>query len=375
MAHDIRWIEYILKQHNCVILLRTHHYKEYSRQELARLENVWGFKIAGSINDFSLIHLKGTMETYRKISAIIKKHEIDIFHIMYAEPNALWAIFKNKWKLPVIITTRGTDVLKGIPQFFSSKNYWQRIISRLYVTAIQKADAVTCTSQSQKQSVVELAKFPGNNVKIIRTGVEFNKVINFSGTDLPSELKGQKYILFPRSMRPLYNHEFSLRAIAKLSPEIKSQYKFVFVDRDSWEEAYVKKIEHQMLEMKDCNFTFLPRQTDDQMFTLYKYTSIVVMNPTSDGTPVSAIEAIAFKKPVIIGPLAYDEDLFGNYQLKLISWNETELADKIEGLLTGRIKPDVDALYEKFYEKTDRENQMNLLMDVYNQVKDIKAYN
>lgn len=368
-SHDSKWIEYIVKHHSCYVLLRDIHYEKYTSEQLEALEGKWGIRVLGGISDFSLLNIRSSFRGYKKISGIIKEYSIDVFHIMYAEPNALWALFRKIWNVPVIITTRGTDILKTIPGFFQSKNAWQKVIARLYTFAIRQANFITCTSDNQKESVLQLMQYPEQKVVIIRTGVEFDRVNRFEGSEMPEELEKHEYILFPRSMRGLYNHSFSLSAIDRLSEEIKKRFKFVFVDRDSSDQGYVRGIEKQMTAMKGCAFVFLNRQTQNQIFSLYKNASLVVMNPLSDGTPVSAIEAIAFKKPVIIGPLAYDRDLFGAYPLKLSAWDEAELASKIEGIINGKLTIDKNALLQHFYDRTDREKQMQLLIDTYNKLR------
>src|SRR5690606_19613969 len=123
---------------------------------------------------------------------------------------------------------------------------------------------------------------------------------------------------------------------------IKREYVFVFVDNNSPVISYVEKIKKRMLEVKDASFCFLPSQQPASIFALYKQASLVVMTPKSDGAPVSAMEAMACKAPLILPPLNYDQDLFGEGVCRLNSRSPQELAKKIEQILTGELLLDVE---------------------------------
>ncbi len=106
-------------------------------------------------------------------------------------------------------------------------------------------------------------------------------------------------------MKPVYNHEFTVGAISKLPADIRTQYSFVFVNADSAYPAYVENIKRLIREV-DARIHFLPSLPHEQMLSLYKQAALVVMKPLSDGSPVSAMEAMISKVPVILGPIPYD---------------------------------------------------------------------
>ena len=137
-------------------------------------------------------------------------------------------------------------------------------------------------------------------------------------------------------MRPIYNHEFELMAIAKLSKKIKQEYSFVFLDEDSGDRKYVQKIKLLASEMHNANIIFLPKQEPKSLVKIFKNASLAVMTPKSDGLPVSAMEAMYCKIPLILGPLNYDEDVFGSWVFKLKNWDSAELANTIAYAIENR---------------------------------------
>lgn len=165
-------------------------------------------------------------------------------------------------------------------------------------------------------------------------------------------------------MRPLYNHTFSLDAIGQLPSQILGSCVFVFVDNDSVDQLYVSAIKQRMASMTGVSFLFLNRQSQAQLYTLFRHAHLVVMNPLSDGTPVSAIEAIACGTPVILGPLPYDADLFGQYPYRLNEWSVHELATLMQELLQHD-KPDMQVYANHLRLRVSREQQMNLLSSYY----------
>jgi len=75
------------------------------------------------------------------------------------------------------------------------------------------------------------------------------------------------------------------------------------------------------------------------MFQALKATDLVIMTPTSDGTPNSALECMAAGTPLIISDLPYDPELFEGTCLKVTNRTTTFLADLVRSVMQG-INPD-----------------------------------
>lgn len=332
------------------------HYEEFYKK--------YNVTVIGSLDDFSIKNFLRTLREWKKVRSTLIRYQIHIFHIMYADPNSLWCVFREKNTLGKwILTTRGTDILKGIPGHYNKKDLLNKIVSALYTKAFKKFDWITCTSQQQKKGVKKIVDH--KNVEIIRTGVDVINVLKDTIKYRNPLLADRKYILFPRNMRPLYNHEFSLAAIRLLPEQIKKEYLFVFVDRDGSDHAYVSKVEDLMKQDKNAQFIFMNRQSQEAIWQLYKDASLVIMNPISDGAPVSAMEAMLCQSPLIIGNLEYDKDIFENTVLKLCSWEPQELASIIINVLSGSIVLDKVAASSRIVGIGNRATEMKKLRDIY----------
>lgn len=357
--HDIKWVSHFSREEGLsqYFICRETHRNE---QAIKALQDDYGVLYAGTIKDFSLIRFYKTLLQIQKIFSLIRKYHIHLFHIQYAEPNALWCLFRWYFKVPIIITCRGTDVLKTIPDHFKNKNLINLLVRPAYRYAFKLADWVTTTSGAQMNSVV---RFSGrkNNMSIIRTGVLINELNKDTSSYFPREIS-KPYILFPRYMKPLYNHEFCIKALALLPQQVKKSRQMVFIGRDSGNMEYQSIIEKLMLETSDVSFVFLSKQSQETLFELYKRADLIVMTPKSDGSPVTAMEAIALKKPVILGPLNYDESIFNPKTCKkLANWEIAGLTDAIVNILQQR-SANKD---EISWDDIDRDKNMKQLENIY----------
>lgn len=352
-THDIKWMSYFVNKKigNLYVLTRSIH-----RSTEFNLALTW----VGEIPDFSHIRFYKTLFTAYRIKRHIKKYKIDLIHILYTEPNALWCMFRRYFEIPIILTCRGTDVLKTIPETFEKKNLINLLVARSYKLAFNRADWITCTSQSQIKSVAAFSsRYHG--VSLIRTGVDIERLKK--DTSLYYTLDEQvKYFLFPRYMTPLYQHEFCLNAIALLEPDLKEKYAMVFIGKDAGDLKYQEEILQLMGEQTDVRFVFLPMLSQEQLFELYKRATLVIMTPKSDGSPVSAMEAAVCGAKVILPPLEYDLEVFDDYFFKLARWKAEDLAMLIERAVY-KDKPVLPELT-----KFDRRFYMERLWNIYLEV-------
>jgi hypothetical protein len=362
--HDIKWISWFSDQHQCYILARKHHLEGWDLAKREAFKMLYKIEIVASVEDFSVRRLFNTFWEWRKIKALLSRYQIGVFHIMFAEPNALWCIFRpSTLNVKYVLTTRGTDVLKTIPAHFSKGDLLNKLVSALYKLAFRKFDIITCTSKSQERNVKMIA--PSSRVEIVRTGVDVEAIIATRAEHLPNKLIGVRYILFPRNMQPLYNHEFSMEAIRKLPAEILEQFKFVFVDADSKNQVYVQRIQAMMTEFGAHHFCFLPRQSQQAIWALYKNASLVIMNPVSDGAPVSGMEVMICNRPLILGNVDYDEDIFGDTCFKLTEWNADQLAEMITAIVSNTVSFNTKYAFTRVIEKGNRNVEMNRLLHLY----------
>ena len=368
--HDLKWISFFAEQpdNHCYLVPQRHQERqllEYSSAEC--LKNQWGFELLPAVMDFSISTSYQLIQCFYYVKRLIAKYHIDILHLIYADPNALWALGRKYFNRPIVLTTRGTDILVTIPAFFERTDLISKLIRLGYKKAFKNIDVITSTSARQKESIQYLfTEYP--DIHLIRTGVSVNLINSDTSKNLPSSLKGKKFIFFPRKMTPLYNHEMSIDAISKLDLGLLNNFIFVFLDKNSKNKKYVHKIQKLMLSVSEAKFEFFEDLSQLSMFELYKRASLVVMTPVSDGSPVSAMEAMFCKTPLILPALPYDQDLFGGGVHLLQTWDSTELATAMQAILSGQIRLDTDEAMVNLLNKGDRLKEMNRLNDVYKQL-------
>jgi glycosyltransferase involved in cell wall biosynthesis len=113
-----------------------------------------------------------------------------------------------------------------------------------------------------------------------------------------------------------------------------------------------------MAEIPEAHFVFLNKLDAAAMYEGYRKCSLVVMTPRSDGTPVSALEAMALRKPLILPPLDYDQEVFAEGILHLQDWEATTLANAMTNVLSGLLVLDTAAAYQRVCQFADRENEL-----------------
>ncbi len=356
-THDLKWITWFAPINKIFIIRREIHDPPSGKSKDDITDT-------GAICDVSIFSPLKVLNSLRKLKSIIRSKDIELIHIHFAEPNILWAIFRRFLGVPIVVTTRGSDILITISRHFELFSVQNIYVRQLYKLAFRNCDKIICTSSSQLNSINRFFK-PKNEISVIRTGIDIEDLSNPTALNLPTELKEHNYVLMPRIMRPIYMHELTIKAIGLLDKSIKEEYIFVFLDCNSKEVEYVTRIKYLMNLDPDTSFCFLPRQTREELQTLYLHSSLVIMHPETDGSPVSAMEAMLFEKPLIIGPAKYDSDLFGEWVSKMTSWNPDDLADLIIDSLKNVDQHKIMVAKSKVIELGNRSTEMQKLNEIY----------
>lgn len=325
-THDLNWIRAFSRQHKCYLVARKlHHHNSHS--DILEKKNII---YLGYINDFTTIRFWKNFKEVEKLKSWVNLRSISLIHIMYSEPNILWANFRMKLGVPILTTTRGTDILITIRNTLSSRSILNSIVSLLYKRAFLKSDYITATSTSQLNYLGKLG-VANQSSELIRTGIDAQK-INEAILTINSRPIEEKYILFPRKMSGVYNHELSLAAIELLPKSIVENYTFVFLDADSSNKEYVNKIE-ALLSKSLAKTMFLKNQPQNKLWNLINFASLVVMTNYSDGTPVTALETLYLKTPLLLSPIDYDVEIFKNIP-RFQAFRPRDLAYEIQSIIT-----------------------------------------
>lgn len=358
--HDLNWIASLSTGCKGLVIVRKCH--EEGLRTMKDFFQAKGISVLGTVSDFSVFWILRTLLNILKIRRLIKNNNIDLFHIFYAEPNALWAFPKRIFKVPIIVTTRGTDILHTIPQVFELDGLINRVVRKLYRISFRNLIVITCTSERQKNSIEKYIPKIQVPVHIIRTGVD-TIGIQASSATTPSQLENSKFILFPRAMTPNYNHEFSLRVISHLPEDIRKNFKMVFLYRNGKNTAYISTI-LELMGSIDAEIVFLDALREAVFWELLKKSSLVVMNPFSDGSPVSALEALYCGCKLILGPAKYD-DILLKYAGRFTEWSEAQVAKMVEDTLSEEF-PDRQHAHSFVERIASRNREMAKVLNLYN---------
>ena len=335
--HDVKWMTYFSEQtekYSCYLLCDT--LCELSAQTKTTLEKS-AIQLVQQIDPISITRPLKTWRAIRQYKKLVNDLQPDLIHILFAAPNALWLNFS---KTPSIITMRGSDILRVIPDLLKQaglKKIYFGFLFRQFKKAFLKANYVTGTSLPQIEKAQEL--FKNTNLKLVRTGVDVEKMSQLDQSELiPDSLRYKEFVFSPRFMAPIYNIEFQLEAIAKLDQKFIERFTFVFIRGKQFDEKYYQLQLQRLQQLKaeiDLNYFVIDYLDQPSMWMMLKKTALCIMTPISDGTPNSALEAMAAECPLIISNLNYDKDLFENSCIKLDSFEAVELKDMIENSLTN----------------------------------------
>ncbi len=368
--HDVKWISFFSErtdEYTCFLMCDTLcEFTEQTKSTLAKLN----IQLVPQIEPLSIKSPLLSWKSIRQFKKTISEIQPDIIHVLFATPNALWLNFTNTSS---VITTRGSDILRVIPELRTEsgikKLYFKYLFYR-FKKAFKKAKYCTGTSQAQLDSMHNY--FSMADAKLIRTGVDTEKIMNSSHDDfLPRELHGIKYIISPRFMSPIYRIDLQLETIEKLSDAILGEYTFAFVrglqfDQDYYSEQ-LKTLDH-LREKYGLKFIVFDYLTQDQIVAVLKHASLCIMTPVSDGTPNSALESMAARCPLILSNLPYDNDLFSGTCIKLNENTAESLRIAIQTAIDDYPDSVLNHAQIQVIRNGDRTNEMLKLAKLYESI-------
>lgn len=335
--HDLKWMRFFSEQDGYSVYFVCESQQLSSGVSADKAKTYYAeFNIhfLGTLESFSIRKRKAFNESGKWLRAQILELQIDLVHILFASPHALWGKFIDT---PYFITTRGSDILRVIPELKKQsglKGLYYRYLFSQFKKYFQKAAVITGTSVAQVEKCEALFQVKG---EIIRTGINVNEIEALDADQfLPEVLKDKQFIFSPRFMAPVYDIRLQLDAIEKLDRSILENYLFVFIRGKQFEQDYyhaqLDKLE-ALKKDKGLNFQVFDYLDQYTLWSMYKKASLTVMTPISDGTPNSALEAMAAECPLIIPDLEYDKEVFKNVCIKLDDRNPSALAELISKVL------------------------------------------
>lgn len=327
--HNYKWIKLLAQRHDVIVICRS---SQAAQNLFTGDPEIKLFPILP--DTFPLRQLSERARILREMKKVVKENKIEIIHSIYAYPYALWAYligFKNH-----IVTTYGSDMLVDYKvRLREGKGIRQRLVNhfmkKMLERSLQKAKYITSTSMSQQRV---LRTMPGTEGKLhlVRTGVNVDRLLPIYGS-LQRKYNGLT-VFSNRAMTPLYNIHLIIEAFSILEKKNKYSSLRLLLKEYYANEDYARSIRQQIKDLGLRNVDIYPDQGNEDLLQSYMDADVVVMIPSSDGTPVTGIEALLLKKPLIMGNIPYDEDLFNESTVwKIDSFTPGDIAKKIEEVL------------------------------------------
>lgn len=365
--HDQKWISFFAEQTDkytiYVIYEKGNPIDQNTVKELKKRH----IHVLDPINSFSITAPFKTIKSIITLKKSIRKYKIDLVHVLFATPYALWTNFIST---PYFITTRGSDVLVVLPELLRTKELkgiYFKTLFYFFNKAFKNANKITCTSITQANKIKDL--FSINETEIIRTGIDVDKVSKAHDKSLlHSNLINKKFIFSPRFFAPIYNIEIQINAIQYLPKEIINEYFFVFIKGKDFDLKYTELLTEKLEKLTiEFGIKYIIEEYLDQetLWTYFNFASLTILTPLSDGTPNSALEAMAAKCPLIIPNLNYDKELFQETCLILKENNSLQLADLIPIALNNYPSQLLESAFKKVNQFGNRYIEMNKLNKLY----------
>lgn len=232
----------------------------------------------------------------RALGALLAQIRPDVLHAHSIGDPAWFAALSGFH--PLVLTAWGSDILLGLRQ-----GPW--LNRRLTRYALGRADLLTADAHQ----VLEAARphlRPAARAELIRFGVDirlFSPGADATWRDRLA-LADAPLVVSIRQCRPLYNIDTILRAFAGVRetlPAARLMLKLVSQPADDPYVAQLRALAGE-LGLEDA-VRFVPPMPYAELPDLYRAAAVVVSVPSSDGMPVSVLEAMACGAPVVASDL------------------------------------------------------------------------
>lgn len=317
------------------------------------------------------ISFRQDIKAIRKVYRIIKKERPDIVHTHTAKAGAVGRIAAWLAGVPVIIHTFHGHVFNSYfgklkTNFFI---FFERFLARL-------SSGIIVISPAQKKDIVEKYKIvKAGKVTIIRLGFKLEQFLSQRNNyQLKNELRvksGDILIGIIGRLVPIKNHAMIINVLAGLRQSGLKVHLCIVGDGELRDE-----LQQLALQNGVENFThFLGWRLD--IPNIYAGIDLLALTSLNEGTPVTIIEAMASKVPVVATRVGGVPDLIIEGKTGfLCDVNDTEqMAGKIERLILdksirkritenagetvqkiyhySRLVRDIEDLYQNFLNKTN----------------------
>jgi glycosyltransferase involved in cell wall biosynthesis len=314
-VHFRRWVEAQVRRGHTVFVLDV-------GQEDADLPGATIWKLRSRRSRFSL--------RVAETRACIAWFRPDVIHAHWV-PTAYLPMTAKPARVPLVVTAWGSDV------YLWDKEGDDR--SQHILAVLRGADLITCDSADMANAIRALV---GNreNVDVIQWGIDrnvFHPGIDTTALRERLGLRDGPIVFFPRQLDPIYNPDVAIRAVPLVLqqiPDAQFLLKSYITPPDR-----LASLEKLIRELKLDNVVriidLVPYQ---EMAAYYNLADVVVSIASSDGAPMSMLEAMACGTPVIMSDLPSIREwvVHGESGVLVRPTDEQEVARAIVEVLSRR---------------------------------------
>jgi glycosyltransferase involved in cell wall biosynthesis len=272
--HTRRWVEWFARDHDVTVVATTAHpgLERYRIADLPR--SGVPLRLPRSLAD---------------LLRILRRADPDVLHCHFIN-EAGWFGAASGWR-PLVITAWGSDVYRAPRE--------SRLAGYLNPWSVRRADAVTCDSQDQAR-VMRSWGVPAERLAVIGWGVDLEEFHpGIDGGELRAELDipaQAPLVLSPRQWYPNSNIPTVVAAHELLPDDVYLLLKRApafELDGGAPVERVIRasRARQRIRVLGEIPATRLP--------SLYAAASAVVSLCSTDGTPVSVLEAMALGLPIV----------------------------------------------------------------------------
>ena len=320
--------------------------------ELGQLLAGKGFKLhtlkrKSSGLDFDLI---------KQLRAFVKEHNIQVLHCHQYTPYVYGLFASFGTKAQVIFTEHG--------RFYPDSYKWKRMLLNPVLSLF--TSHITAISKATTEALVKYENFPRRKVQVIYNGINVDTESFKDEDSLKAELnipEGARVLGTISRLDPIKNQPMMIEAFSEVLQSHPNTYLLIVGDGPER-----NKLETlcQILKVQD-KVIFTGFKVNPQRY--FNIIDIFLLSSLSEGTSMTLLEAMAFKKPAVVTDVGGNPEIVVDRETGLVTPSNDNISfcNSIKFLLES---PEISQFYghnaylrfeKKFSAETMAQNYQNLI--------------
>ncbi|MDI6782589.1 MAG: glycosyltransferase family 1 protein [bacterium] len=272
--------------------------------------------------------LPGNLWLQLQVPRLIKKYQFDLFHSPFG-------VIPFRCDCATVSTVHDL-AFHFYPKLTDFKN--RILLPRLVPKSLNLATTIIVDSESTKQDLIVLYKIADHKIAVIHlaAGSQYHPIPKIPARNKLAEKYriNTPFILFVGTLEPRKNIPLLLRAYEQLSPELRSQYKLVFVGKKGWQEHSIFRLVEELKLQEQTLFTDYVPEEDLPFF--YNSASVFVYPSLYEGFGLPVIDAMACGIPVITSDTSSMPEIVSYAGIFVAPGDVSALTNAITRLLIDR---------------------------------------